>query len=67
MGKPVAVIVVLDTVCDALTVQELPLPAVIVVPAVTPVPDMLVPITIVPDVTEVTVKVVPEIEPINTA
>jgi hypothetical protein len=55
------------TVCDGVTVQEDPLPAVIVVPAVTPVPDKTMPMAIVPDVTDATVSVVVVIAPTKTA
>ena len=64
--------VVLATVCDALTVYvptpPVPVPsAVTVVPAVTPVPVIPVPTTIVPDVTAVTVITVVVIDAVNTA
>ena len=61
----------LETVCDVLIVY-VPMPPVvpvswfvIVVPAVTPVPVMVSPGTIVPDETPLTVSVVPEIEPVS--
>ena len=65
-------IVVLETVCEALTVYvpvpPVPVPkAVIVVPAVIPVPDSTTPIDKVPEVTALTVNVVPDIEPVTTA
>ena len=50
------------TVCDALRVQLLPEPPVIVVPAVTPGPYKYWPMAIVP-FDPLTVKVVPAIEP----
>ena len=50
-----------------LTVQDDPDPTVIVVPAVTPAPDMVWPTTIAPDCTEVTVSDVPEMAPVNVA
>ena len=55
------------TVCDGVTVQDNPLPAVIVVPAVTPVPDRTMPMAMVPDVTDATVRVVVVMAPTNTA
>lgn len=55
------------TVWDGVTVQDNPLPAVIVVPAVTPVPDKTMPIAIVPDVTDATVSVVVAMAPTKTA
>jgi len=55
------------TVWDGVTVQDDPLPAVIVVPAVTPVPDKTIPMAMVPDVTDATVSVVAAIAPTNTA
>ena len=61
------VMVVEATVCEALTVQDSPLPAVIVVPAVTPVPEITIPMAIVPDETDATVSVVVAIAPVNTA
>jgi hypothetical protein len=61
------VIVVVDAVCDGLTVHEDPLPAVMTVPAVIPVPVRTWPIEMIPLVTELTPKVVPEIDPVNTA
>jgi hypothetical protein len=68
----VPVIVVLDTVCDALTVYvpvpPVPVPrAVMVVPPVTPVPVSTCPIAIVPEVTAATVIVVVLIDALNTA
>ena len=58
--------------CETLTVYE-PMPplvaapnAVMVVPAVTPDPEMAMPTTSAPDVTAVTVSVVPVIEPVTT-
>ena len=55
------------TVCEGVTVQDDPLPAVIVVPEMTPVPDKTMPMAIVPDVTDDTVSVVVAIEPTKTA
>ena len=55
------------TVCDGVTVQDNPLPAVIVVPAVTPVPDRTMPMAMVPDVTDATVSVVVAMAPTKTA
>jgi hypothetical protein len=55
------------TVCEGVIVQDDPLPAVIVVPEVTPVPDKTMPMAIVPDVTDATVSVVVAIEPTKTA
>ena len=68
----VPVIVVELTVCDADTVYvpvpPFPVPsAVIVVPAVTLVPDIVCPTRNLPDVTAVTVSVVVAIEPVTTA
>ena len=54
------------TVCETLTVQDDPLPAVIVVPAVTPVPEITIPIAIVPAGDEV-VRVVVDMEPVKVA
>ena len=54
------------TVCETLTVQDDPLPAVIVVPAVTPVPEITIPIAIVPVGDEV-VRVVVDMEPVKVA
>jgi hypothetical protein len=67
---PRIVIVVEATVCDALTVYvpapPVPVPkAVMIVPAVTPVPVICCPTTIVPDPTAVTVIVVPLIEAVK--
>ena len=56
-----------ETVCDGVTVQDEPLPAVIVVPEVTPVPDKTMPMAMVPDVRPDTVSVVVVIEPTKTA
>lgn len=55
-----------ETVCETLTVQDDPLPAVMVVPAVTPVPEMTMPMAIVPVGVEV-VKVVVDMEPVKVA
>ena len=55
------------TVCEGVIVQDDPLPAVIVVPEVTPVPDKTMPMAIVPDVTDATVSVVVAIAPTKTA
>jgi hypothetical protein len=55
------------TVCEGVTVQDDPLPAVMVVPVVTPVPDRTMPMAIVPDVTDATVSVVVAIAPTKTA
>jgi hypothetical protein len=55
-----------ETVCETLTVQDDPLPAVIVVPAVTPVPEITIPIAIVPVGDEV-VRVVVDMEPVKVA
>ena len=71
-GK-VPVIVVLDTVCDGLTVYVPALPVVpdswvtTYVPAVTPVPESNIPGIMSPDVTADTVKVVVAIDPVKTA
>jgi hypothetical protein len=54
------------TVWETLTVQDVPLPAVIVVPAVTPVPEITMPIAMVPVGDEV-VKVVADMEPVKVA
>ena len=56
-----------DTVWLGLTVHDDPDPAVIVVPAVTPVPEITCPTTIAPDCTEVTESAVPEIVALNEA
>ena len=61
------VMVVETAVCEVLTVQDNPLPAVIVVPAVTPVPDRTMPMAMVPEVTDVTVSVVVDMEPTKIA
>ena len=56
------VMVVDATVWDVLTVQLVPEPAIIVVPLVTPVPEMVMPGRIVPVIAPPMVKVVVEIE-----
>ena len=61
------VTVVEAAVCEVLTVQDSPLPAVIVVPAVMPVPDRSMPMAMVPEVTDVTVSVVVDMEPTKIA
>ena len=61
------IVVEAATVCDGVTVHDDPLPAVIVVPAVTPVPDRTMPMAMVPDVTDATVSVVVVIAPTKTA
>ena len=61
------VMVVEAAVCEVLTVQDDPLPAVIVVPAVTPVPDRTMPMAMVPEVTDATVRVVVDMEPTKIA
>jgi hypothetical protein len=60
-------IVVDETVWLLFTVQLVPLPPVITVPAEIVPPVIVCPIAIVPEVTEVTVNVVPDIDPTNTA
>ena len=55
------------TVCDGVTVQDVPEPAVIFVPAVTPTPVIVWPIDIVPAVTALDVNVTPEIDAVNDA
>jgi hypothetical protein len=61
------IVVPAATVCDGVIVQDDPLPAVIVVPTVTPVPERTIPIAMVPDVTDATVSVVVVIAPTKTA
>lgn len=59
----VAELIAVDaTVCDGDTVQVEPEPEIIYVPAVTPVPVIICPGEIVPDVNDPIVNVVPEIE-----